>query len=181
MIRNTGLIWADLDVFLLKPLQPVNGYLFAGENNKFIGNGILSLPANSPTLADLIEFCEDYYPIPPYEHRRRVILNLKLRKWAGFPVHVSRQRWAVWGPHALTWFLRKNREDRYALPQESLYPIEYKDYDPLLLPYEQTCERYLRDALAVHLWGSRLRDKIQEMGGDIPQDSFLAHVLNLGS
>ncbi len=73
MINKTGLIWADMDMFLLKPLQPDNGYLFARESDKFINNAILSLPENSPTLADLIEFCEDYYPIPPFENKRRIL------------------------------------------------------------------------------------------------------------
>ena len=179
MINKTGLIWADLDMFLLKPLQPANGYLFAREDKEFINGGILSLPGNSPTLADLIESCEDYYPIPPFENKRR-ILKLKLRKMIGFPVHVSQQRWGVWGPHALTWFLHKNQEDQKALPRESLYPIEYKDMKPLLLPSRETYHRYLRDTLAVHLWGAWLRSKIQEPG-DIPEGSFLSHILDIGS
>ncbi len=180
MISKTDLIWADLDMFLLKPLQPDNGYLFARGNKELIYNGILSLPENSQTLADLIEFCEDYYSIPLLEHRKRVIINLTLRKMIGFPVHVSRQRWGVWGPQALTWFLRKNREDRYALPVESFHPFGYKDMSPLLLPDRETDERYLQDSLAVHLWGTWLRDQIQELG-NIPDDSFLSHILDLGS
>ena len=180
MINKTGLIWADMDMFLLKPLQPDNGYLFARESDKFINNAILSLPENSPTLADLIEFCEDYYPIPPFEHRKRVTLNLKFRKLMGFPIHVSQQRWGVWGPRALTWFLHKNQEHLKALPRESLYPIEYKDMDPFLLPSRETYHLYLRDAVAVHLWGAWLRGKIQEPG-DIPEGSFLSHILNIGS
>ena len=43
MINKTGLIWADLDMFLLKPLQPDNGNLFAWETDKSINGAILSL------------------------------------------------------------------------------------------------------------------------------------------
>ncbi len=180
MISKAGLIWADLDIFLLKPLQPTNGYLFAWENDNKINNGLLALPENSPTLADLIEFCEDYYSIPPFGKKKRKIINLKIRKLIGFPVHVSRQGWGVWGPSALTWFLRKNREDHYALPGESFHPFVYKDMSPLLLPERETYDRYLRDSFAVHLWGTWLRDEIQELD-DIPDGSFLSHVLDLGS
>ena len=179
MINKTGLIWADMDMFLLKPLQPDNGYLFAWQTGKSINGAILSLPENSPTLANLIEFCEDYYPIPPFE-RKRVTLNLKLRKMMGFPIHVSRQRWGVWGPRALTWFLHKNQEHLKALPRKSLYPIEYKDMAPFFLPSHETYHLYLRDALAVHLWGNRLRSKMQEPGS-IPEGSFLSHILDIGS
>ncbi len=77
-LQETGLIWADLDMFLLKPLQPDNGYLCARGNKELIYNGILSFPENSPTLADLIEFCEDYYSIPLLEHRKRVIIKESL-------------------------------------------------------------------------------------------------------
>ncbi len=180
MIKQTGLIWLDMDEFLLKPLQPTNGYLFAWESDKSIANAVLSLPENSPTLSDLVEFCEDYYPVPPFEHRKRVTLNLTLRKRIGFPVHVSQQRWGVWGPRALTWFLRKNGEDHHALPAENFYPIEYKDYERLLLPKNETYDKYLQDALAVHLWGARLRSTIEEPI-NIPKGSFLSHILDLGS
>ncbi len=98
----------------------------------------------------------------------------------GFPVHVSQQRWGVWGPRALTWFLHKNQEDRYALPAESFHPIEYKDMDPFLLPSRETYHLYLKDAVAVHLWGAWLRGKIQELG-NIPEGSFLSHILDIGS
>ncbi len=189
MIKQTGLIWLDMDMFLLKPLQPDNGYLFAWGSDirivrhirKSINNAVLSLPGHSPTLADLIEFCEDYYPVPPFEHRKRVTLNLTLRKMIGFPVHVSRQRWGVWGPRALTWFLHKNGEDHYALPIKSFYPIEYDErYTRLLLPKSETYDRYLRDSFAVHLWGARLRSTTDQPI-NIPKGSFLSHVFDLGS
>ena len=178
MIKKTGLLWADLDMFLLKPLQPSNGYLFARQSEKAINNAVLSLPENSPTLADLIEFCEDYYPIPPFEKKKQ-ILKLTLRKKIGFPIHVSRQRWAVWGSLALTWFLRKNQEDHHALPWASFYPIEYKDMDSLLSPVDETRKRYLQDALSVHLWGYWLRKEMKN--STIPKGSFLAYILNAGS
>ena len=178
MIKKTDLLWADTDMFLLKPLQPTNGYLFARESEKVISNAILSLPENSPTLADLIEFCEDYYPIPPFQNKKK-ILKLTLRKKIGFPIHVSRQRRGVWGPSALTWFLCKNQEDHHALPVVSFHPIQYKGMDSLLAPVDETRERYLRNALSVHLWGSWLRKEMKNH--TIPKGSFLSYILNAGS
>lgn len=182
MIKKTGRVWADLDMFLLKPLQPDNDYLFARGGGQLINNGLLTLPENSPALSDLIEFCDDEYPIPPFEKKKRRIINLKLRKMIGVPVHVTRQFWGVWGPQALTWFLRKNHEDQHALPEKSFHPIGYKDPVPYLLPTNETYDRYLQDALAVHLWGTWLirGGQIQKLG-TIPKDSFLSHILDLGS
>ncbi len=51
---------------------------------------------------------------------------------------------------------------------------------PLLLPDHETYDRYLQDSLAVHLWGTWLRDQIHELD-DIPDGSFLSHKLDLGS
>ena len=179
MIASTTLIWVDLDVFLLKPLRPVGGYLYAWENNQLINGAVLALPRHSPTLHDLVRFCDNHYPVPPFvspNHKFR----LRMKKIIGAPVHVSLQPWGTWGPLALTWYLRLNREDRHALPSETFYPITYHDLELLMLPNQEIRDGYLQKSVAVHLWGALLRGLIRKKS-KIPQNSFLSELLRLGT
>ena len=90
MIKKLEMIWLDLDCFLLKPLKPLNGYLMAYQDKAFINGAILCLPQCSPTLKDLIGFCENEYPIPPF-FSFRWKTKLHFMKAIGKPVHVSHQ------------------------------------------------------------------------------------------
>lgn len=182
MIALLGWLWLDLDTFALKPVLPNDGYLFGYDpatRRRYINGGVLGLPKSSQTLRDLVLFCEEYYPIPPFETRRKKA-ELYIKKCLGSPVHVSSQRWGTWGPRALTYFLRRNGEEHYALERE-LYPIDWNSLDVFLLPHEHVNETYLQDAIAVHLYGSLIRRKIEQIGPDqIPNGSFLANVLKYG-
>lgn len=178
MIEKTGLVWLDMDMFLLKSLKTDDGYLFAYESDTAINSAVLSLPLHSPTLQDLIEFCEDDYPIPPFFAGRRRF-QLAARQMIGFPVHVSRLKWGVWGPQALTWFLQKNQESGYALKKQSLYPI--RDKNIFFLPGDEVRELYIKDAVSVHLYGRGMRKRLKETGlQGIPKDSFLWEMMQLG-
>ena len=180
MIGKTGLIWLDTDAFLLKPIRTDDGYLFAYGDKEcaVIFTGVLSLPKHSPTLKNMIEFCDDYYPIPPYLNWYRRNL-LKFRKTIGFPVHVSKQPWGVWGPKALTWFLNRNKESRYALKSNTLYPI--RDINHYFLPGDEVREFYVKDAVSVHLYGRGIRNKLRKTGLEgIPRNSFLWEVMQSG-
>lgn len=181
MINRLGMIWLDLDAFLLKPLRlPNHGYIFAYDR-KSIAGGVLALPQTSTSLKDLIAFCDNEYPIPPFFSwiaDRKV--KLYLMRAIGKPVHVSRQKWGVWGPRALTWFLAKNQEDHHALETKLLYPIDWRYLNPFFLPSDVVKESYLKDAISVHLFGSRMREKLREVGDEIPKGSYLQELINIG-
>ena len=187
MINQLGMIWSDMDCFLLKPLNLTNGYLFAWQDRAFINNAILALPQSSPTLKNLISFCENEYPVPPF-FSLRWKAKLHFMRAVGRPIHVSHQKWGVWGPRALTHFLHKNGEAKYALDSKLFYPIRSVDIhnpgvgtNPLLLTNDEAYERYFQDAVSVHLFGSELRKIMQEMGlSGIPKDSFLQELINIG-
>ena len=180
MISKLGMIWLDLDAFLLKPLRlPKDGYIFAWDR-KTIAGGVLALPQYSPSLEDLISFCEDEYPVPTFfswiSDRKA---KLYFMKAIGKPVHVSCQKWGVWGPRALTWFLTKNQEDCHALETKLLYPIDWRDLSPFFLQSNEVKESYLKDAISVHLFGSRMRENLRKVG-EIPKGSYLQELINIG-
>src|SRR6056297_462510 len=97
LAKNDGLVWADTDAYCLKPFLPKDGYFFGRETEKVVASGVMALPAQSPTLGALIEFCEDEYAIPPWmmpRHRQ----EMEERAEAGDPMHVSEMPWGRGAP-----------------------------------------------------------------------------------
>ena len=182
MINAFQWIWLDLDIFTLKPLQLNEGYLLGWASETLINGAVLALPNSSLTLKDLIGFCEDEYPIPPFDRVPRRV-KYHLRKLIGKPVHVSQQKWGTWGPNALTWFIKKNKETEYVSARESLYPIYWTDPNILLLPSNQVKEMYLRNASCVHLFATITRKIINGCGteNNIPKGSYLAELIRIGN
>lgn len=184
MIKKLGMLWLDLDVFLLKPLFPENGYMFAWEGvpnawegKDIINTAILTLPQTSPTLNDLIEFCENEYPVPPFFSLRQRC-KLHALKTIGKPVHVSFQKWGVWGPGALTYFLIKNGEANHSLDSKLLYPINSQTPDIFLLPADEVKDVYLKDSLCIHI-ASCARGYFKKLGMNcIPADSYLSEIIS---
>ncbi len=173
MLARTDLIWLDLDVILLDRLTPENGYLVGYETPTSINNAVLRLPRSSPTLADLIAFCEDPAPIPPFLARGRRA-RLRIRRALGLPVKVEDLPWGVWGPRALTWFLTRNGEDERAAAPEAFYPIPYGQLSLLLAPEAEAAGRFSTETRAVHLYHERLRRMLD--GEDVPAGSFLGEI-----
>ncbi|MEM8581964.1 MAG: hypothetical protein AAGF50_12280, partial [Pseudomonadota bacterium] len=68
---HPGIVWADTDIYCLKPFETQNGYLFGRETDTVVCNAVMALPSDSPTLQSLIDFCEDEYAIPPWMLRRQ--------------------------------------------------------------------------------------------------------------
>jgi len=108
MIKETEMILADLDAFLLKPLRPTDGDLFSYIAEHMIGVGVLSLPKASVALKDLIDFCQNHYPIPPFYSTKRKI-QLFGKKIIGCPMHMSLLDGNVAGPWAMTYFCKKKQ------------------------------------------------------------------------
>ena len=184
MIRKLGYIWVDLDFFLIKPLWPIDDYLFAYEDKIYINGAILSLPKSSPTLMDLITFCENEYPVPPFfSFFQDKKVKILFQKMIGKPVHVTHMKWGVWGPRALTWFLIKNQEDYRAKNSHLFYPVHWRNIDQFFLSSNLFKSTYLNKAVAVHLYGMKLRKLIDDNGGveKIPTGSYLNDLFKYGS
>lgn len=176
LMEQTDYIWADTDAYCHRPIEvPAHGHLHGliGPKGTMVNNGVLRLPKDSGTLAAMIEFTADDYPIPPwYMHKDRK--ELQARKDAGEPVHVSLLPWGVWGPNALTHFLKKTGELQYSLPQAALYPVPFEKKSLMFRPakcakIEAMCTD---ETLSVHLWGRRFRGVAKAQGGRPARGSF---------
>lgn len=176
LTKRPGIIWADTDIYCLKPFQPENGYLFGLENDKVICNAVMALPASSQTLADLVAFCEDEYAIPVWmmpRHRQ----EMRDRAEAGNPMHVSEMPWGAWGPKALTHYLHNNDEFRHRQDEHVLYPVPYEDRRLFCRPARKTWNRVKDDTISLHFYGRRLRAHLDNSYDGIPpQGSLLAEL-----
>ena len=171
------IIWADTDAYCVAPFTTDNGFFFGWESAHHVNNGVLGLPKDSDTLHELIEFTSDEFAIPewlPAAEQDR----LRAAKEAGNPVGVGDQQWGAWGPRALTHFLHKTGEIKYALPREALYPIGFKDRG-LMLRRNANAERFITpETLSIHFYGRRMRERIMNDGGEPAPESLIGRLLD---
>ncbi|WP_321364972.1 hypothetical protein [uncultured Celeribacter sp.] len=175
--KSDNTIWADTDAYCMRPFETETGHYFGWESDKHINGGVLGLPKDSDALKALLEFTSDEFAIPTY-YGEDYVAELEQKKAEGNPVHASEQPWGVWGPHAVTHFLHQTGEDKYAFPQEVLYPFLFKDRR-MMLKRDFDVSPYVTDkTCSVHLYGRRMRMRILEKEGGAPHPkSFLASLL----
>lgn len=176
--QNERMIWADLDAYCVKPFESETGHFFGWESKRHINGGVLGLPPDSDALGQLLEMTEDEYGIPewfPPEETER----LQKLKDAGTPMHVGEMPWGVWGPHAVTHYLKKTGEAKYAFPIEGLYPVGFRQRRQLM-------QRRLRDKVeavitpntySIHFYGRRVREFLSSRGGLPGKGSYFEMLL----
>lgn len=170
--QNKDTIWADTDAYCMKRFETPNGHFYGWESDKHINGGVLGLPSDCDTLGELLEFTSDEFAIPTW-YGDDYTRELEEARDAGNPVHASEQPWGVWGPHAVTHFLHKTGEAKYALPQEGLYPFTYKDRRMMLKRNFDTTPYVTENTYSIHLYGRRMRARLVEKEGGEPHPKSL--------
>ena len=149
-------IWMDTDILLLKPVALDGGELYGWQDEKEINNAVLFLPPGSPVLRELLDFTSNEYPVPPF-FEKHIQSELTVLRLSGKPVHVSRMRWGVWGPLALTYFIKKLGHEHLARPSEVFYPVHYSEAHKLVTAGFDVDALIGPSTLAVHLWNAKLK------------------------
>jgi hypothetical protein len=165
-------IWADTDAYCARAFETPNGHFYGWESDKHINGGVLGLPQDSDTLGALMDFTSDEFAIPEWysdEYKR----ELEDAAAQGHPVHAGEQPWGVWGPHALTHFLHKTGEVKYALPRHALYPFSFKDRRKMLRSDVDEREYLKDDTYSIHFYGRRVRKRLVEREGGVPNPQSL--------
>jgi hypothetical protein len=156
----------------VKPFTTPTGHFYAWESKKHVNGGVLGLPGDSATLARLMAFTADEYAIPTW-YGDAYTAELRAAAAAGNPVHAADQPWGVWGPHAITHFLRETGEIRHALPPVALYPIPFKDRRLMLRPGWDSAGVITDETFSIHLYGRRIRRRLVTHEGGIPRPRSL--------
>jgi hypothetical protein len=170
--RRDRMIWADTDAYCVKPFTTVTGHFHGWESDLLINGGVLGLPQDSATLAALLAFTSDEYAIPYFyaDPFRSTFVEARAR---GAPVHASDMPWGVWGPHALTYFLRKTGEVRHSLPQAAFYPFGYRERKRLLAEHLDEGRHVSEETYSIHLYGRRMKRRIFLKHDGIPPEASL--------
>lgn len=170
--RTDRTIWADTDAYCFRRFKPTEGHLYGWESAHHVNGGVLGLPQDSATLAALLDFTKDEFAIPPWE-RRWKRQEWQAAKEAGTPVHVGEQTWGVWGPHAITHFLKETGEITRALPQAALYPYSFALRRKLVTPGVDHSSAITEETQSVHLYGRRIRKRLAERDQGLPDPESL--------
>lgn len=176
--QNDRMIWADLDAYCVKPFETETGHFFGWESDNHINGGVLGLPSDSDALGQLLEMTEDEYGIPEW-YAEREKTRLQKLKDEGQPVHVSEMKWGIWGPQAVTHYLHKTGEDKYALPIEGLYPVNFRDRRLLMRAHgiDKVNHLVTKNTYSVHFYGRRVREFLSDIGGMPEPDSWMDQAL----
>ena len=178
LAARDGVVWADTDAYCHRPFRPASGYYFGWQSRRAIATGVLAMPAGSPALADLVEMTRDEYAIPFWLGADKAA-EMRARRDAGDPVHVSRMPWATWGPKAATAFLKRSGEADHGLAPESLYPVPYRKRR--LMARSGTRRRAVRtmtsSTVSIHFYGRRMREHLANKYGGLPAEGSLLDVL----
>lgn len=161
-------IWADTDAYCVRRFTTATGHFFAWESDSGVNGGVLGLPQDSPALAALLDFTSDEYAIPEW-YGAKYRAELIAARAAGHPVHVGEQPWGVWGPHALTHFVKQTGEIGHALPRVALYPFAYEDRALMLRPGLDAGAYVTDETFSIHFYGRRMRSRILAKYDGVPR------------
>ncbi|MBZ8117770.1 hypothetical protein KUD11_03840 [Roseovarius sp. LXJ103] len=178
LTKSERVIWADTDAYCMKPFETETGHYFGWESNHHINGGVLGLPPESEALAGLLEMSGDEFGIP-FWYSDGARTKLQAQADAGTPVHVSELPWGVWGPHAVTAWLQKTGEDKYAFPREVLYPIPFEMRRRMVKAGRRaSAEAQLTEnTTSIHLYGRRIREFLASRPDGQPDEGGLIHAL----
>lgn len=165
-------IWADTDAYCVKRFQSATGHFFAWESDRGVNGGVLGLPQDSEALALLLDFTTDEYALPEW-YGGKYTQELEAARDAGTPIHVGDQPWGVWGPHAITHFVKKTGEIRYALPRAALYPFAYEERALMLRPGLDPAPFVTEETYSIHFYGRRMRARIVDKFDGVPKPRSL--------
>ncbi|MCV6824778.1 MULTISPECIES: hypothetical protein [Halocynthiibacter] len=178
LTKSENTIWADTDAYCVKPFETETGHYFGWESERHINGGVLGLPSDSPALGGLLKMTEDEFTIPEW-YRERVKNKMRARAQAGHPTHVSDLPWGTWGPQAVTHFLHKSGESKYAFAREVLYPVPFEHRRKIVNALKRDkVDTYLTEnTTSIHLYGRRMRRMLAKRNNGIPEEGGLFHSL----
>ncbi|MEL7463564.1 MAG: hypothetical protein AAFN79_05830 [Pseudomonadota bacterium] len=173
MMKKPGEIWVDTDMLCWKSLENLDPVVVGYEAHKKLNGAILRLPPDSESLREMIEFTNDEYSIPPFVSRE-LQDDYRAAHEDGAPVHVSEMPWGIWGPLAITYFLKKTGEAKFAAPEAAYYPVHFKDRKLFFKRPTAVMRTFTEETRTIHLWARRTKRFVAKRhSGKALDDNFL--------
>ncbi|WIJ25157.1 glycosyltransferase [Devosia sp. RR2S18] len=177
LLRHARGVYADLDMYCVRPIAPASDYLMAYERPGSVNGAVLLIPPEAPLLADLLAiFEQSRRPLlePHLPPIRR--LEVAARRLVGDPVRPEHMQYGATGPMALTYYVRHHGLGHLVLPSASFYPIPYEGIPGLLQPGSSIDPAIRPETMAVHIWRSQLTNRGRAGIAPPPADSALAEL-----
>ena len=122
LFQKTDYVWADLDAYCVRPLEPDRDHVFGLDHRGRALTGILRLPPESDTLRLMLDFVHHEAPIQPW--RERPFRKKKREeRFAGARWGIETLPWGASGPKALNHFAIGTGEIEHAQPSPVFYPL----------------------------------------------------------
>jgi len=156
-LRQSRGIYADLDVYCVRPIADTPDYLMAYERPGSVNGAVLHIPADAPLLDDLLgifSHTPNRLVEPHLPPLRRI--EVALRRLLGERVPAQDMQYGATGPMALTYYVKRRGLLDRVLPSAVFYPIPYEDIPALMTPGSSIDPAIRPETLAVHLWRSQL-------------------------
>lgn len=164
MEREAG-IWADCDVYCVKPFAGLGDYVFGVENDASwrtgfrdaINNAVFLCPPDSALLKALLDvFAPGAIPHGmPFWRAAEV----RLRRMMGEALPVHHMQFGATGPWPLNHAVRALGLEKCIQPRDVFYPMPYGTAVHLLEPGSSFDGRITDRTLGVHMWHSALTDR----------------------
>lgn len=175
-------IWADCDVYCVRPINDLGDYIFSWERPGSINGAVLCIPNDAPLLDDLLSIFDPgnrplFEPHLPLGRR----LEVAARRLLGDPVTPSHMQYGATGPFALTHFVPKHGLIDKVLPSSVFYPVPYAAIPQLMTPGSDIVEFIKPDTRGVHIWRSQLtRRGRSEIENPMPGSALAKLVEEMG-
>lgn len=152
LLAERGGVWADMDVACLRPIAYPQVEIFGWEDEHYVNNAILGLPAGHALARWLADCCERPNRVLPYDGWRMRLRKLKRRHLQGD--RRDRVRWGELGPKGLTAAARHLGYLDRALPRCHFYPVRSEEWRVLFEPARNSMLPWSDNSRAVHLWNN---------------------------
>ncbi|MEM8578427.1 MAG: hypothetical protein AAGF60_11280 [Pseudomonadota bacterium] len=179
MMEKEGLVWVDSDFLVVKedfpPVTPILVGMLPGD---VINNAALWIEPGHPVFEDYKAAVDEDPPQPkPYF---RDVRNQAIRDRAGTDNPVDRNVFSpkhLTGPTPLTYFLNQHSCMDQVLPHTVFYPLSYNRRKELWRSNTHVLKQFADDTVAVHMWGSHIRNWMEVTTPD--PGTFLAEQIKL--
>jgi Glycosyltransferase sugar-binding region containing DXD motif len=180
LLQERGGIWCDADVVCLAPLVYPQAEIFAWQDETYINNAVLGLPAGHELAVWMADSCADPNRMRPYD-----TLGLRLRKWRRRHFGGNRReriRWGEYGPKGLTHAARHLGYLDRAQPAAHFYPVRCEDWRMVFEHRRGVAPPWTAESRALHLWQEMMKrapgfDKNAQFPADSPFEELCRRYL----
>lgn len=157
LMRKELGIWADCDIYCVRPLHDMGGYIMSWEKPGSINGAVLRIPADAALLDDLMSIFEPG-PRPLFEPHLPIFRRLEVagKRLLGNPVGPEYMQYGATGPFMLTHYVPKHNLENVVLPSEVFYPVPYRSVPELTEPGSDIADFITERTRGVHIWRSQL-------------------------